>query len=349
MTRKLLIAAQHLVAGQGGIARLARLTVQALETAADVTALAVEDKAPHAIRSVNVRGFGGSRLRFALHHNLALLRSDAAIYDFPGTGRAHLTPGKPYAVWVCGNELWNEPVVRADYARVIQGARVVLVISHTTLDALQAKVTSLPPCEVCLLATEEEAESPLGPPEGPPSLLVFGRHDSYFAKGQDILVRVWPQVVAALPDARLIFVGGGPMLDELRNLAAASPAHANIDVRGFVAEKDIVPVWRQASALALISSLEGFGLVIAEAMRHGRPVLASLQDAGCEVNVDGVTGYNVDRNDDDAIVAKILALLGNPEKARQMGEAGRLRWRTHFRPSSFRDRLLPILDEHLWR
>ena len=89
--------------------------------------------------------------------------------------------------------------------------------------------------------------------------------------------------------------------------------------------------------------------MIAEAMRHGRPVLASLQDAGCEVNVDGVTGYNVDRNDDDAIVAKILALLGNPEKARQMGEAGRLRWRTHFRPSSFRDRLLPILDEHLWR
>ena len=349
MTKKLVISAQHLMAGQGGIARLARLTVQALETAADVTALAVEDKALHTIGSVNVKGFGGSRLKFAMHHNLALLVSDAAIYDFPGTGRAHLVPGKPYAVWVVGNELWNEPVIRADYARVIQGARVVLVISETTLAALQAKVTNLPPCKVCLLATEEEGESPLGPPDGPPTLLVFGRHDSYFAKGQDILVRLWPRVTAALPDARLMFVGGGPKLAELRNLAAASPAHENINVKGFVEEQDILPIWQQASALALISSLEGFGLVIAEAMRHGRPVLASLQDAGREVNTDGVTGYNVDRNDDDAIVAKVVALLGDTEKARRMGEAGRMRWRTHFRPSSFRERLLPILQEHLWR
>jgi phosphatidylinositol alpha-1,6-mannosyltransferase len=349
MTMKQLIAAQHLVAGQGGIARLARLTVQALENAADVTALAVEDKASHAIGSVKVRGYGGSRFRFALQNNLALIGADAAIYDFPGTGRAHLLPGKPYAVWVVGNELWNEPVVRQDYIRVIRGAKLVLAISQATFKALHEKVGNLPSCEVCLLATEEEEESPLGPPQGPPALLVFGRHDSYFAKGQDILIRLWPQIVSVLPDARLVFVGGGPMLAELRRLAAASPARANIDVRGFVEEKFILPVWQQATALALLSTLEGFGLVIVEAMRHGRPVLASTLDAGCEVNVDGVTGFNVDRRNDGEVVAKVLALLGDNERARNMGEAGRLRWRTHFRPSSFRERLLPILHQHLWR
>src|SRR5919197_1206631 len=43
-------------------------------------------------------------------------------------------------------------------------------------------------------------------------------------KGQDVLIRAWPSVVAQVPDARLLLVGGGSYERRLRRLAPASPA-----------------------------------------------------------------------------------------------------------------------------
>jgi hypothetical protein len=40
-------------------------------------------------------------------------------------------------------------------------------------------------------------------------------------------------------------------------------------------------------------------------------------------------------------------LLRNPDLAQQMGEAGRHRWREHFRYSAFRDRFRPLLHQFL--
>jgi phosphatidylinositol alpha-1,6-mannosyltransferase len=224
----------------------------------------------------------------------------------------------------------------------------VLTNSHHTSEALLRTIGSLPNLQTCWLATEEEnVPSDTAATGGPPTLLFIGRQDAYFAKGQDTLVRVWPRVVAAIPDARLCLVGDGVALGRLRMLVEASPCFASFDLLGFVPETEMPAVWRKASALALLSSLEGFGLVIVEAMRFAKPVIASIQDAGCEVNIDGVTGYNVDRGDDDAIVSRILALLGDPDLAGRMGSAGRTRWNENFRTSQFalrfRAALAPLL------
>jgi phosphatidylinositol alpha-1,6-mannosyltransferase len=91
------------------------------------------------------------------------------------------------------------------------------------------------------------------------------------------------------------------------------------------------------------SRQEGFGIVYIEAMRRGLPVIASWQDAGQELNIDGNTGYNVDLDRPGELGARIADLLGNREKCAAMGAAGRQRWREHFRYSAFRSRIL----EHL--
>lgn len=343
---RIVVSAQYLGPGSGGIARVGRLTVRALQDVADLTVLAVEDRDMHTIGRSEVRSFSGRRLAFAAAHNLELWRSDAALYDFPGTGRAHLVPGRPYAVWVHGNELWTEPVVRKDYARVIERARLILANSHRTQSALNQALRDLPPTVVCWLATEEESEPQARRDEGPPVLLFIGRSDRYFAKGQDILVRLWPQVVSILPDARLLFVGSGNHLDRLVSLVDKSPARRSIDVKGYVREEDMAGIWRQTSALALLGTLEGFGLVVVEAMRHGLPVLTSTQDAACEVNIDAVTGYNVDRNDENAVVDRIVKLLGDKEHGRTLGMQGQAHWRTCFRPSLFQRRLRAAMAPH---
>lgn len=342
--KKLVVAAQYLTAGAGGISRLGRLSIQALQDVCELDVRAVEDRSAHDIGCTRVRAFRGRRMPFVVAHNFAMLSADFALYDFPGTGRAHLVPTRAYAVWVCGNEVWDAPPMRSDYARVVRRADRVLVISARTGDALQQALGPLPQMRTVLLATEQE--DPIvrrSRNDHPPTLLFVGRNDPGFPKGQDLLVRLWPRVVAGVPDARLRFVGSGQALEPLRELARQSSARERIEVLGFVPEETMDGVWREATAFALPSSLEGFGLVIIEAMRHGVPVIASTQDAGCEINADEQTGYNVDRSDEDRWVDRIVALLSNAGLAKRLGDGGVARWREHFRPSSFRQRLRSAL------
>jgi phosphatidylinositol alpha-1,6-mannosyltransferase len=255
---------------------------------------------------------------------------------------------RSYAVWVHGNEFWNESFIRSDYIRVIRRADCVLLNSNFTANAMEMAIGPVPQACVCWLSTEDD-----DPPEscavvdGPPIVLFVGRSDEYFAKGQDILIKVWPRVVAAVDDARLCFVGDGIRLEKLRGLARASSVAANIDILGFQSIQRLEQLWRRATALVLLGRLEGFGLVAVEAMRHSVPVLASTDDAVCEVNIDGVTGYNVGRNDEGAIVDRLVALLSDRDRARGLGAAGFQRWQTHFRLSVFRDRFLSAVEPWL--
>ena len=180
----------------------------------------------------------------------------------------------------------------------------------------------------------------MSPPSRPrldaiPRLLFLGRNDEMFAKGQDILIDVWPDVVSKIPRARLVFAGGGTHLPKLIELVRASSAAGNIDILGFRSDSEMEIVWQDATAFAMLSYVEGFGLVFAEAMRHGVPILASNDDASQEVNIDGVTGFNVARADRNGIVDRIAVLLGESGARRS---DGRRRARTLAREFS----LLPL-------
>jgi phosphatidylinositol alpha-1,6-mannosyltransferase len=108
-------------------------------------------------------------------------------------------------------------------------------------------------------------------------------------------------------------------------------------------------VWTECNVFAMPSRGEGFGLVYIEAMRHGLPVIASVHDAAPEVNLDGVTGYNVNLDRPDELGDRVIHLLRDEDSAARMGDAGRRRWAEHFRYSAFRDRFLPILTDFLRR
>lgn len=343
--KKIVLSAQYLTLGADGIGKVARLTLMTLAPHHRVRAMAVEDGSDHILADTSVKTFAGGRVRFVLTHNLALAASDFAIYDFAGTARAHFYPGRPYALWVHGNEIWNVPAMRSDYRKVIKGASLILANSHRTTAAIKAEFGDLPTIRTCWLATEEEEppEVPTSPEKHPPMLLFIGRNDLKFAKGQDILIRVWPRIVEQIPEARLCFVGGGMSFDRLQSLIATSPVNSNIDALWYVPQENLAPIWQRASALALIGNLEGFGLVVVEAMRWSKPVIASTQDACSEINIDGVTGYNVDRNEDDAVVSAVLRVLSDPDHAAQLGAAGHERWKEFFRPSTFAERLKEAL------
>jgi phosphatidylinositol alpha-1,6-mannosyltransferase len=92
---------------------------------------------------------------------------------------------------------------------------------------------------------------------------------------------------------------------------------------------------------------EGFGLTYIEAMRWGLPVIASVHDAGQEINIHGETGLNVDLGSSDALKDAVIELLRDRDLAARMGAAGRQRWRRHFCYSAFRARFSEQLKHFL--
>jgi phosphatidylinositol alpha-1,6-mannosyltransferase len=157
--------------------------------------------------------------------------------------------------------------------------------------------------------------------------MLLGRADEVFAKGHDILIEVWPNVVSAVPNARLLLVGGGNALARVRDLAAASSARNSIEITGFVPDVGIDGYWARATVFAMLGFAEGFGLVYAEAMRRALPVIASLEDAGQEINVDGITGFNVSRKNKKHLTEVLVTLLRDYNLVRRLGAAGHLRWK----------------------
>ena len=340
------VAAQYLTAGSGGIARCARLTILALASEARVSSLAVEDPAPTAIGDVRSRTFGGNRSAFVAANMLGALKSDWVIYDFAGTARAHGPlglAGRPYALWAHGLEVWPGHL-RPDYAKAIRGAKAVFANSAHTARRLAESLPDLQTVHECQLGTEADLEARPSPPPraAEPLVLFLGRNDEMFAKGQDVLIAAWPAVVAEAPDAILCFVGGGERLDRLRALAAASPAAASIRVMGPLGEAEVERLHRRARLFAMLSRVEGFGLVFAEAMSHGVPALTSDADASTEVSLDGETGFAVSRDDLAAVARAIVSVLKDDRLFEHLSRGAYARWSRRFCFSAFRERFLRV-------
>ena len=87
---------------------------------------------------------------------------------------------------------------------------------------------------------------------------------------------------------------------------------------------------RLAQVFVHISTTEGFGLVVTEAMWQGTPVIGSKVGGIARQIVHGKTGYLVDAMDVENVVQRLDYLLTHAEEAEHMGEQARERVRTHF-------------------
>jgi phosphatidylinositol alpha-1,6-mannosyltransferase len=348
---RILYGATHLAPGVGGIARVARMTARALiERGQVLDIVTLIDREPVEIAGLQARRARGSRLAYLALCQLAARRASRAVYDSVGMARAHprlATRRVPYATWIHGIEVWYG--LHADRRRALAGSSLVLANSRFTLAKLEARHGPLERAKVCWLATEDDDAPAAGADfEGPPLVLSVGRIDAdQDYKGHRELVAAWPKVVAAVPEARLVLAGGGTGVEAIRALARSSPAATSIDVQGFVPESEIPSLWRKAHVFAMPSRNEGFGIVYAEAMRCGLPVIASVHDGGREVNIDGETGYNVDLNRPAELTERIIALLRDRDLLRRLGAAGLSRWHAHFRYSVFADRLASCMQGFL--
>jgi glycosyltransferase involved in cell wall biosynthesis len=142
-------------------------------------------------------------------------------------------------------------------------------------------------------------------------------------KGQDVMIRLMPQLLKRLPLVVLLVVGDGPDLGICRRLARqAGVEHAVL----FTGYRTDIPEILSVVDVAVVPSVcdEGYPYVALEAAAAGRPVVAFRSGGLPEAVLDGGTGIVVPKGDVERLRDAIAELLSNRELALRLGEQGRL-------------------------
>ena len=143
-------------------------------------------------------------------------------------------------------------------------------------------------------------------------------------KGTHSLIRAMPEVRKAIPEAQLIFMGDGPEIANLKNLANDLGVKDIVKFTGRLSEKEFEEMF-QSARLVVVPSIwpEIFGLVATEAMVRKKAVIASNVGALPEIVQHEKTGLLFEPGNAEDLADKITALYHDEERLRKFGEAGR--------------------------
>jgi phosphatidylinositol alpha-mannosyltransferase len=161
--------------------------------------------------------------------------------------------------------------------------------------------------------------------DGRPTVLFVGRLEH--RKGFKYLLRAWPGVREALPEARLLVVGAFEKRHKRPYiLYARRHGIRGLHFVGRVSYDDLARYYRTADVYCAPSTgFESFGIVLLEGMAAGVPVVASdIPGYRCVLD-DGVQGVLVEPCAPGPLGQAIVDLLCNPMRRAQMGQAGQAR------------------------
>jgi phosphatidylinositol alpha-1,6-mannosyltransferase len=149
-------------------------------------------------------------------------------------------------------------------------------------------------------------------------------------KGQDVLVRAWPEVQRRVPGAALLLVGGGPARSRIKRLARDGGVAADVVLAGSVPH-DELPQWYAAGDVFAMPcrsrlgglDIEGLGMVFLEAAACGLPVVAGASGGAPDAVLPERTGEVVDGASHEAVAHVVAGLLTDRDRAAGLGRRGR--------------------------
>jgi glycosyltransferase involved in cell wall biosynthesis len=221
------------------------------------------------------------------------------------SGAVALATGKPFVV-----QLWGTDVELARrLPRLAQGVlrRARLVIAPS--NALAEEGRRLGAHDVRVIPNGVAVPAGTGVEADPPEVLYAGR----LSLEKGVL-----ELTAAADGLPLVVAGDGPLRGQVPQAL------------GFIPNDELQVLYARAAVVACPSHREGFGVACAEAMAHGKPVVASAVGGLKDLVVDGETGLLVPPRDVPALRGALQRLLADGDLRRQLGSAGRERIRRHF-------------------
>ena len=140
-------------------------------------------------------------------------------------------------------------------------------------------------------------------------------------KGLMTLLRAVPIVLQKIPDAKFYIVGKGVQYSQLKATATLLNLNGSVKFTGFLPDAEKNKIVSEAAVSVLPSYREAMGIVGAEAMALGKPIVASRVGGIPEMVIDGGTGFLVSPKDPESLAEKIILLLENSKLREKMGKA----------------------------
>ena len=215
-------------------------------------------------------------------------------------GLAAALSGQPFVLTLHGTDVALAERAPALARPVVRRARVVIGVSHALVRAaerLGARDARVVPNGVAI--PDEVAEE-----ADPPEVVYAGRLSP--EKGiADLL--------AVADGLHLVVAGDGPLRPQVPQAL------------GMLPRDELSRLYGRAAVVVFPSRRDGYPVACAEAMAHGRPVVATAVGGLPDMVVDGETGLLVPPDDPRAFRAAVDRLLADPDLRRRLGAAGRER------------------------
>ena len=152
-----------------------------------------------------------------------------------------------------------------------------------------------------------------------PILLAAKSLEDY--SGFDILLDIFSSVKKNIHNAELWIAGDGPMENDLKN-QANSLGLKNVRFLGHIDHKVMPDIMQQATIFVHASKYESFGIVLVEAMASMLPVVSFNIGGVSEVIINNKTGYLIPYGDKNYFVNKLLDIMNNEQKIKELGKNG---------------------------
>jgi glycosyltransferase involved in cell wall biosynthesis len=209
-----------------------------------------------------------------------------------------------------GMQDWLErrAIQTADLVTAISSATVDLTIERLRLRRDDLLVTPNPVNDLFFSPTTDGSVST------DPLVLFAGRLE--WRKGPDLLIKAIPAVLKCHPNARFRFVGGdtdsgpgGTSMHAYLSSLIPDQARARVEFTGFLKPEQVLRMYEESTVCVFPSRWEGFGLVAAEAMACGKPVVVSDTPGFHEIICDRASGLFAKSEDPQALAAAVNVLL----------------------------------------
>jgi glycosyltransferase involved in cell wall biosynthesis len=162
-------------------------------------------------------------------------------------------------------------------------------------------------------------------------------------KNYPFLLRTMQRIAAAYPHARLLCVGGGQQLAEMKGLAERLGLSGKVRFTGQA--NDIRPYVAAMDAFALCSLKEGCPNALLQAMAMSVPTIGSAVGEIPYLLEHGAAGLLIDPTDEDGFFAGVSRLLEDDTYRRTLAQAGRRRVEDKYSVGRMIDQYVGLFDE----
>ncbi len=203
-----------------------------------------------------------------------------------------------------------------------EGARRFAVTQqHLTPERTRTVYDGVEPGELAPTRPRQATRTSLGVSGDGPAIGVVARLDDVH-KGQSVLLRGAPWILAEAPGATFVLVGDGHDRTALETLAERMRVVERVRFPG--TRTDLGDVLAALDLLVIPSlRFESVPKILVEAMAAGRPIVASRVGDIPELIEDGRTGRLVSPGDPSALAHAILECLADRATAAALGVAAR--------------------------